>query len=699
MTVLEQPVAESQPEMQQRVLRARWLGTASYREVWDLQEQLFAGTADHLLLVEHPPVYTIGRSGDPTHLLVDPESVGAEFHTVNRGGDVTFHGPGQIVGYPILTVPGKRGGGMADTVAYVHRIEQAIIEVLGRLGLTAGRSDGYPGVWLDPDGERARKIAAIGVRLSRGRSMHGFALNLDVDQTWFDNIVPCGIADRAVTSIAAEGVPADRKTVVDLLVAAMAEHLAPGLAVERSDVVFRHRTTDLSLFSQGHGPGEAIKPKSAQTGAPTDGGGPSAPVAGSAPATEPASTSAPPSASAPGSPSAPPSGPAPGSPSAPPSGPAPGSTPAPPSASAPGSSPAPGSPSAPPSASAPGSPSAPPSGPAPTAVFPPAPTSPPTSTAAPVAAPSVPEAREGVPVRLKGRLDQAGVQGGLSIATRKPSWMRVNLRTDENFRALKKTARSLDLTTVCEEAGCPNIFECWNEGTATFMLLGERCTRACGFCLIDTRKPDAVDWDEPARIAEAVEELGLRFAVLTMVARDDLTDGGAALVAATVRAIKERTPDVGVEVLISDLQGSADDLETVLAAKPDIINHNMETVARLQRAVRPSAGYSRSLALLARSRSRGFTTKSGLIVGMGETFDEVVATLGDLAAIGVDVVTIGQYLRPTSHHLPIHRWWEPAEFEELTRIGQEELGIAHVSASPLTRSSHHAGTIARSIGA
>lgn len=584
-----------------RVLRARWLGTVAYQEAWDLQQQLFSGTSDHLLLLEHPAVYTIGRSGDPKNLLVDPAELGAQLFEVNRGGDVTFHGPGQIVGYPVLNVPGKRGGGMADTVAYVSKVEQAIIDVLASIGLVAGRSPGFPGVWLEAGTDRARKIAAIGVRLSRGRSMHGFALNHDVDPKWYNNIIPCGITDSGVTSIAAEGVDVDRKQIVDLLIDAVAEQLTPGIDVERSDVVWRHAASDLSLFSQGLGPGQPIKPKA-----------------------DPAKSAS--------------VGDSPASPSAP--------------------SPSP--------------------------------------TLAPSKAPA-PSA--GVPVRLQGRLDQAGVQGGLSINSRKPAWMRVSLRTDDNFRSLKKTARSLDLTTVCEEAGCPNIFDCWNEGTATFMLLGERCTRACGFCLIDTQKPEAVDWDEPARIAQAVEELDLRFAVLTMVARDDLPDGGAALVAATVSAIKERTKGVGVEVLISDLQGSAVDLQTVCESQPDIINHNVETVPRLQRAVRPSAGYARSLSLLARSRAKGLTTKSGLIVGMGETFDEVVATLADLAAIGVDVVTIGQYLRPTSHHLPIHRWWEPAEFDELKRIGETEFGIGHVAASPLTRSSHHAGTIARSVGA
>lgn len=569
-------VGES-PIAGERRLQTRWLGRVSYREAWDLQQQLFEGADDHLLLLEHNPVYTIGRSGQPENLLVDPETVGAEFVRVNRGGDVTFHGPGQVVGYPIINVAGKRGGGMADTVAYVTQVEQAIIEVLAELGLTGARLPGFPGVWLDADSARPRKIAAIGVRLSRGRSMHGFALNVDVDLDWFAKMIPCGIADKGVTSLKAEGVDASTEQVVELLVAAAARNLVPDAAIDRSDVVWRHSNDDLSAFSRGLGPGDPIKPD------------PQARRAESTPSS-------------------------------------------------------------------------------------------------------------GVPVRLKGRLAEAGVEGGLQLNERKPSWMRVNLRTDKPFRELQATARSLELTTVCEEAGCPNIFECWNEGTATFMLLGERCTRACGFCLIDTRKPAEVDWDEPARVAEAVEKLGLSFAVLTMVARDDLADGGAALVAASVEAIKDRNPGVGVEVLISDLQGSAADLETVCDSSPDIVNHNVETVARLQRAVRPSAGYARSLALLARAKQHNMTTKSGLIVGMGETFDEVVSTLSDLAAVGVDVVTIGQYLRPTSHHLPIHRWWEPAEFDELKRIGESELGLAHVASSPLTRSSHHAGTIARSVG-
>jgi lipoyl synthase len=247
----------------------------------------------------------------------------------------------------------------------------------------------------------------------------------------------------------------------------------------------------------------------------------------------------------------------------------------------------------------------------------------------------------------------------------------------------------LGLVTVCEEAGCPNIFECWADGTATFMINGERCTRACGFCLVDTRHPEALDPTEPGRVAEAVERMGLAFAVLTAVARDDLPDGGAGAFAASIEAIHRRSPGVSVEVLIPDCKGDDDALATIFDARPEVLNHNVETVPRLQRAVRPSASYARSLAVLARAKAAGLTTKSGIIVGMGETTDEVLATLADLRGVGVDIVTIGQYLRPTSNHLPVARWWTPDEFAALRHAG-EAMGIPHVEASPLTRSSYHA---------
>ena len=257
------------------------------------------------------------------------------------------------------------------------------------------------------------------------------------------------------------------------------------------------------------------------------------------------------------------------------------------------------------------------------------------------------------------------------------------------FQSLRTLTEDLRLVTVCEEAGCPNIFECWASGTATFMVNGERCTRACGFCLIDTRKPLALDPTEPERVGEAVVRLGLHHAVITCVARDDLADGGAGAIAQTVRAIRERSPSTNVEVLTSDLKGDPASLQLIIDAAPDVMNHNVETVARLQRAVRPSAGYLRSLTVLARSAAAGLTTKSGLMVGLGETADEVEETLADMAAVGVSIATIGQYLRPTEQHLPVARWWDPEEFVDLARRGRR-LGLAHVQSSPLTRSSYHA---------
>eukprot|EP00095_Tigriopus_kingsejongensis_P009751 snap_masked-scaffold10510_size2185-processed-gene-0.1 protein:Tk09751 transcript:snap_masked-scaffold10510_size2185-processed-gene-0.1-mRNA-1 annotation:"lipoic acid synthetase" len=359
-----------------RPLHVRWLGRVPYAEALDLQQQMVRGSADHLLLLEHPAVYTLGVRTDPANLLVDPATVGAEQFEANRGGDVTFHGPGQLVGYPIMSVPGRRGGGMADTVAYVTSIEQVVIDSLAELGLDAGRLDGYPGVWVEPDGPNARKIAAVGVRLARGRSMHGFALNVDVDLGWFEHIVPCGITDHSVTSLSAEGITASMSEVADIVARHGAANLAPRRPVVRHDVAHRVAVTDLAPFSRGEGPGDTIKPE-----------------------------------------------------------------------------------------------------------------------------------RAGVPVQLGRRLDQAGVDEGLDVSTRKPEWMRVKLSTGEEFRRLSKVSKDLGLVTVCEEAGCPNIFECWNEGTATFMLLGERCTRACGFCLVDTRKPVEADEGEPARIADAVAHL------------------------------------------------------------------------------------------------------------------------------------------------------------------------------------------------
>ena len=545
-------------------LHIRWLGSVDYNDALALQHGLFSqSAANHLLLLEHPHVYTLGVRADRANVLVDPAAVGAQLVIADRGGDVTYHGPGQLVGYPVLWVPGKRGGGMVDTVAYVRSVEQLVIDALGDLGLAnVGRLHDFPGVWVDPDSDHPRKIAAIGVRLSRGRSMHGFALNVDPDMRYFDWIVPCGIRGKAVTSLAREGIGASMRDVVDVIGDRAARRWG-GSAITRADVAWRVRPEDLSVFSRG---GSAGEPVGRSTGETT--------------------------------------------------------------------------------------------------------------------------------VRLRGRLAEAGVGAGLDLRERKPEWMRVKVRFGDEYRRLESIMHGLELNTVCQEAACPNIYECWNDGTATFLINGHRCTRACGFCLVDTRKPLALDTGEPARVAAAVEQMGLAYAVITAVARDDLDDGGAGAFVDTIDAVRARCPTTQVEVLIPDCQGDAHALDLIFRSRPDVLNHNIETVARLQRAVRPSATYARSLAVLARAKAADLTTKSSIIVGMGETLDEVVECMADLRAVGVDIVTVGQYLRPTSDHVPVARWWTPDEFATIARIGEQELGIPHVEASPLTRSSYHAKSAA-----
>ena len=540
-------------------LRVRWLGRVPYGEADELQRALLERAADdYLLLLEHPHVYTLGKSADPAHVLVAPASVGADLVRADRGGDVTYHGPGQLVGYPIVTLPEWRAG-QRDVVAYVRRLEAVLIAALADLGVEARRDDGYTGVWVGDE-----KIAAIGVRVSQGRTRHGFALNVDPDLSMFGHIVPCGIADRGVTSLAAQlGEAPPMQQVVAAVAARFAEHF-PYDDVERQDVVWRERASDLSAFTR-----EASDGRPERDAAPA-------------------------------------------------------------------------------------------------------------------------------PVRLLGRLAEAGVQAPPEDpAFRRPEWMKVKADLGPNYRETKRIMRGLSLHTVCEEAGCPNIYECWADKTATFMILGERCTRACGFCLVDTRHPLPLDEDEPARVAGAVAQLGLAHAVVTSVARDDVPDGGASVFAATIRAVRARTPRTAVEVLIPDCKGDADALATIFDARPDVLNHNLETVARLQRAARPSAAYFRSLALLARAKDAGLTTKSGIILGMGESEDELHGAIADLRNVGVDILTLGQYLRPTARHLPVVRWWTPAEFDALGAYARG-LGFAHVEAGPLVRSSYHARSAAAS---
>jgi lipoyl synthase len=525
------------------MLRRRHLGRVSFAEANDLQRALLQTSDDYVLLFEHPPTYTRGVRTLDEHFLVPPAELNAVVIDADRGGDVTYHAPGQVVAWAIVTVDDDPAAGKA----HVRHLEDAVIAAVKRAdsrdGLgEVGRLEGYPGVWADLAGV-PKKIAAVGVRTERNdagarRTLHGVALNVDIDLEGFKAIVPCGIPDKPVASLRSLGVDVTSLEVEEILGEELERRLGAEARVARVD-------------------------RSAAT----------------------------------------------------------------------------------------------------------------TSEERP----------------LIRRLRKAGVDpdAGLALSTRKPEWLRIEAHMGTEYQSLRKLTEDLRLVTVCEEAGCPNIFECWASGTATFMVNGERCTRACGFCLVDTRKPLPLDPTEPERVAEAVVRLKLAHAVITCVARDDLEDGGAGAIAASVRAIRERSPGTNVEVLTSDLKGDAASLQLIIDARPDVLNHNVETVARLQRAVRPSAGYLRSLTVLARSAHAGLTTKSGLMVGLGETADEVEETLADMAAVGVQIATIGQYLRPTERHLPVARFWEPSEFDDLAERGRS-LGLRHVQASPLTRSSYHA---------
>ena len=279
----------------------------------------------------------------------------------------------------------------------------------------------------------------------------------------------------------------------------------------------------------------------------------------------------------------------------------------------------------------------------------------------------------------------------LTPTPERPRWLRAPAPVGENYRDLKGLIERLRLHTVCESAACPNVGECWNHRTATFMMLGNVCTRRCGFCAVGKGAPLPVDYDEPRRVAEAVAAMGLKFAVITSVNRDDREDGGAELFAMVIRAIRELVPGCGVEVLIPDFQGSHDAVETVMEAAPDVLNHNTETVPRLYRQVRLGARYERSLDVLAHAkRVRPSTpTKSGVMLGLGETPEEVLQVMRDLRAHRVDILTLGQYLRPSPKHLPIVRYVPPAEFDEFRRAGSE-MGFSHVESGPLVRSSYHA---------
>jgi lipoic acid synthetase len=273
--------------------------------------------------------------------------------------------------------------------------------------------------------------------------------------------------------------------------------------------------------------------------------------------------------------------------------------------------------------------------------------------------------------------------------SRKPSWLRAKLPSGPGYAAVRQLVDATHLHTVCQSAQCPNLGECWSRGTATVMILGNICTRSCNFCAIATGRPTELDLGEPARVAEAVSTMNLRHCVVTSVARDELADGGASVWAATIRAIRYRNPQTAIEVLVPDFKGRTEDIDTVLAAKPDIFNHNLETVERLQKPVRVQARYDRSRSVLQHAKSRGFTTKTGIMLGLGEEQNEVEQTLRDIAADRTDIVTIGQYLQPTAKHLPVARWAPPEEFLHWKEFGLS-IGIGVIESGALVRSSYHA---------
>lgn len=534
------------------MLRTRWLGRLPYAEAWDLQRAFHEGKVrgrtrdDYLLLLEHPPVYTIGRNGSADNLLVGEEGAngaGAEVFHVDRGGDITFHGPGQLVGYPIIRLDDPK-----QIVPYVRKIEEVIIRTIADFGVEGWREEGLTGVWTEKG-----KIAAIGIRVSRKVTMHGFALNLHPDMSFFGMMNPCGITDREVTDLSTL---AGRKVTLEEAFEALVPHF---------EEVFGYTDTETksAAFVRGQG-----KESSFEVDRLLKAGTFSS------------------------------------------------------------------------------------------------------------------EARSQEPILINGRLPGEPAR---------PEWMKVRARMDSDYLELKKLMRGLELNTVCEEANCPNIYECWGMGTATLMILGDKCTRACSFCNVTTGKPTEFDIFEPFRAAEAIATMNLKHAVITSVNRDDLDDGGAGIFAQTITESRRKSPGTEIEVLIPDFKGDREALQTVMDAMPEVLNHNTETVLRLQRDIRTSANYGRSLALLWRAKQmypEGLN-KSGLIVGMGETREEVIATLADMRAVGIDIITIGQYLRPTARHRPIHRYVHPDEFAEYKAFG-EGIGIPHVESGPLVRSSYHA---------
>jgi lipoic acid synthetase len=473
-------------------------GCLPYAEALSRQGQLvderIAGfSPDRLVLVEHPPVVTIGRSGGWEDLRASKEALlkkGMDLHCVDRGGRATFHGPGQLVAYPILKLEDH------DLQSHVRRLEDAVSDVLRIYGLRPDPRNGMVGVWVG-----SAKMASIGVAVRKWVTYHGVALNVTTNPQWFEWIVPCGRAGERITSM-------ER---------ALAHPVDMNQVKARFVWAFKHR-----FGYEGH-----------------------------------------------------------------------------------------------------------------------------------------------------------------------PSWLTRKAPPDPPVAEMEARLRQWRLDTVCESAHCPNLGECFGRGTATFMILGTHCTRGCRFCAVQKAAPQAVDPDEPARVARAAASLGLKYVVVTSVTRDDLPDGGAAHFSETIHRIRARCPGARIEVLVPDFQGSLAALSNVCEARPNVLNHNVETVAALYPQVRPQGNYRRSLSLLEVAARRGLPTKSGLMLGLGENEAQVRETLRDLKRAGCLYLTLGQYLAPTRDHLPVARYVTPQEFEKWAAVARS-MGFRGVASGPLIRSSYRA---------
>ena len=530
------------------------LPVTDYREIHRLQLDMVtarhAGVLDHdvVFILEHPPVFTIGRHGSNDHLIVENdflEQKNIPVIRIERGGEITYHGPGQLVGYPIIDLK----AGRISVKAHMNALEEIMILTAADFGVKAARSSINPGIWVDD-----RKLGSIGVAVRHGITFHGFALNVNLSLEPFAWVNPCGLEGVRMTSLEKEKkVPVAMKAVRKRIWHRLAE-----VANLRFDFV---SLTSLPV---------------------------SRPVAQSAGEMKNSAKS--------------------------------GGT------------------------------------------------------------------YKSTPQKVPG---QAGQPANLTAG--KPKWLRRRLPSGPAHENVRNLIRTQALHTVCQQAKCPNQFECFSQQTATFLILGDRCSRDCRFCNVLTGPNQPPDVDEPRRVAETAREMKLHYVVITSVTRDDLIDGGSAHFAGTIRRVRQAIDDVRVEVLIPDFQGDAEALKTVLSARPDVLNHNIETVSRLYPIVRPQADYGRSLDLLKRVSDYRpvIPSKSGLMLGLGEKDEELDQCLRDILNAGCRILTLGQYLQPSRDHLPVARFVPPEEFDAW-RDTALKMGYTHVASGPFVRSSYHA---------